>query len=247
MKINIERIKWLVIGLLAFALLLSANTCNQKKKQITQLELDKQQTDSIKNKLNQTIYTQEVLAVNDKQTIKDLTDSLFNLTKAQDKRVKDVIAYYKGITKTEIKDVKIPYIDTPALKKWEDSVMERCSKVIEYYDANTISVPRTAKDSTKDYKIDLTIRQDSLVVDSIIIVDSQYIRFATIKGGFLKKDTYGKRHLFLKKKIEVQVLHTNKFIKVTGQNSAIYIPPKKARWLEKALLIGAGIFLGTKL
>ena len=43
------------------------------------------------------------------------------------------------------------------------------------------------------------------------------------------------------------MLHTNPIIKVTGQNSAIYIPPKKARWLEKTLLIGAGIFLGTKL
>lgn len=241
-------LKWIVIVLLGLYCILSTYRCNQRDGQITQLQLEKQTLDSMKNELGQVVLTQEAIVTNNKQAIKDLTDSLFNLTKAQERRIKDVIAYYKGITKTVIKEVKVPYIDTAYKKDWEDSVKRKCSQVIDFYERNYIKVPRTAKDTTHvDYQATLTAKMDGIYIDSLFIPDSQYIRFATIKGGILKKDASGKRHLFTKRSIQVQVIHTNKLITVTGQNSAIYIEPKKARILEKALLIGAGVFLGTKI
>ncbi len=241
-------LKWILIGVLSIALLWSFRTCNQKEKQISQLQLDKQTLDSMVNTLGQTIYTQQAIETNDKQAIKHLTDSIFNLTRKQDKKIKDAIAYYKETNKIQIKDKLVPYIDTVSRKKWEDSITKKCDTVINYYETNYIKVPMQAVDtSSKDYKVYLTVLKSGIKIDSLDISDSQYIRFVTIKGGILKKDASGKRHLFTKRSIQVQVLHTNSLIKVTGQNSAIYVEPKKGRWLEKALLIGTGILLGTQL
>jgi len=241
-------IKWILIIGLSLALLWSMRTCGEKNKQISQLELNKQTTDSLKNELGQTVLTQQSIITDNKQAIKDLTDSIFNLTKAQDKRIKDVIAYYSSQTKIEFKDKLVPYKDTVGRKKWEDSVLARqCSAVINYYESNYIKVPRTAVDSTPDYKATFTAEKQGIKINDLTILDSQYIRFVTIKGGILKKDASGKRHLFTKQSIQVQVLHTNKLLQTTGQNSAIYIAPKKGRWLEKAILIGGGIFLGLQL
>lgn len=239
--------KGVLIGILATLLLLSFKKCDDKSKQISQLKLDNQTLDSMKNERGEVILTQETIITNNRQAIKNLTDSIFALTKAQDRRIKDVIAYYKGITNTVIKEVEVPYIDTIINKRWADSVEERCSKVIEYYEANSVFVPKQAKDSTNLYSVDLTVGLNGVLINKIEVPDSQYIRFATIKGGFLKKDASGKRKFFAKRTIQAQVKHTNPLIQVVGQNSAIYIPPKKARWLEKALLIGGGILLGTKL
>lgn len=239
--------KLIVIVILAGFLVTSIVTCNKRDGQISQMQLDKQTTDSIVNQYGQTILTQEAIVTNNKQAIKDLTDSIFGLTRAQDRRIKDVIAYYKGITNTIIREVQVPYIDTASMVDWADSVRKNCSKVIEYYEANSIFVPKQAKDSTKDYSADLTAGLHGITINKLEIPDSQYIRFVTIKGGFLKRDASNKLHLFTKKSIQVQVLHTNKLIQVTGQNSAIYIAPKRARILEKVILIGGGIFLGTKL
>lgn len=244
MKITIERI---VIIILIAVLALSTFKCGEYKEKFNAKALENQLLDSMVNAKNQIIYTQESVITSDREGFKAYVDSMMNYTKKQERRIKDVLAYIQSITKTEIKEVEVPYLDTLFMKQWEDSVKERCSKVIEYYEANMMPVPRDATDSTKDYKIDITVTRDNLLVNSIQIPDTQHISFNIIKGGFLKKDTYGKRHLFLGKRIEANVLHTNPLIKVVGQKSAVYIPPKKARWLEKTLLIGAGIFLGTKL
>lgn len=249
MNIKLPKIDWklIVIIVLSGFLVASISTCNKRDGEISQLQLDKQTTDSIVNAYGQTILTQEAIVTNNKQAIKDLTDSIFRLTRAQDRRIKDVIAYYKGITNTVIKEVQVPYIDTTSMVEWADSIKQNCAKVIEYYEANSIFVPKQAKDSTPNYTADMTAGLNGITINRLEIPDSQYIRFVTIKGGLLKKDASGKRKLLARKTIQVQVLHTNPLIQVTGQNSAIYVPPKKARWLEKAILIGGGIILGTKL
>ena len=245
-KLKID-LKWVIIILLSIALLWSMRTCNNRDGQISQLQLEKQTTDSIVNKYGQTILTQEAIVTNNEMAIKQLTDSIFNLTKAQDRKIKDVIAYYTSTSKIIVKDKLVPYIDAQARKQWEDSVNRVCRNVIDYYEANTIGVPRTATDSTTDYKATFTAKANGIYIDSLIIPDNQYIRFVIFKGGVLKKDASGKKHLFTKRSVQVQVLHTNKLLQVTGQNSAIYIPTKKANILAKALLIGGGIFIGTKL
>lgn len=250
MKLSKIDLKWVAIVILGGMLLFSLAKCNNYKTKNVALELKNQKLDSIVNKYGQTIITQEAVVIRNQDEmnqLKHITDSLFNLTDRQANRIKDVIAYYKGITRTVIKDKLVPYKDTVGRKQWEDSINKKCNEVIDFYEKNYISIPRTALDSTKEYKANFTAKVDGIYINSLNIPDSQYIRFNIMKGGFLKKDTYGKRHFILSKRVEVQVLHTNKLIYVIGQNSAIYTPQKKARWLEKAILIGGGIFLGTQL
>lgn len=243
-------IKIIIIGVLIGVLAFSSFKCGQYKEKFSSELLKNQQLDSVNNALGQKIYTQEVIITSDREGFKRYTDSMFNLTKRQEKRIKDVISYYQSILKAEIREVEVPYVDTLAMKKWADSVEQRCSDVIVYYEANMMPVPRDAIDSTKDYKIDVTVTRDNLLVNSIQLIDTQHIRFVTLKGGILKKDTYGKRHLFLKKKIEAQVLHTNPLITVLGQQSAQYEPPKKSfisKLLVEAIKAGTFIIIGSQL
>lgn len=195
--------------------------------------------------MGQVITVQETIVTNNKEEIGRLTDDIFNLKKKNEKQIKDIVAYYKGIINTALKNIDVPYIDTnntfPELK---DSA---CTIVLEYYKANTVSVPRSVRDSTKDYKAYMTVTKNGVTINDLEIPDSQYVRFVNLKGGLLKKDQQGKRHLFTKQSVQVQVLHTSPFIKVTGGNSVIYQAKKKGRWLEKGLLIGLGVFLGSKL
>lgn len=245
MKKNKETI---LVILLSLSLLFSVFTCHnravdadRKGVQITQLQLDSQKSKEVINSLGQKISVQDVIITNDRATIKAISDSSFNLRKNEEKKISEVIAYYKGITKTTIKEVKVPYIDTIKQKSWEDSIAKQCAMVIDYYEANSIAVPRDAKDSTENYYIDLTTTKSGIIVNNLSIPDSQYLRFVEKKRNIWQFITFQKR------KIEVQVRHTNPLIQVTGQNSIIYIPKGKTRWLERALLVGVGIYLGIKL
>lgn len=204
-----------------------------------------QKIDSIKNELAQTVIVQETIVTNSKEEIGRLTDDIFNLKKKNERQIKEVVAYYKGIINTTLKDIDVPYVDT--IDTFPDLKDAECEVALEYYKANTVPVPRTVRDSTKDYKVDMTVTKAGVRINNLEIPDSQYVRFVNLKGGFLKKDQQGKRHLFLKQSVQVQVLHTSPFIKVTGGNSVIYQAKKKGRWLEKGLLIGLGVFLGSKL
>jgi len=245
MKSNVKNIG---LGLLIVALLFSMLRTCAKSEQLGKLKADSfHQIDSIKNAYNQVVILKDVEIINSKDALKKATDSLFNLKVSQDKKIKEVIAYYKGKTKIVIDSVDVPYIDTAATKIWEDSVKAACSKVIEYYEANTIAVPKIAKDSTKNYKADLTATLSGITINNLELNDEQAIRWVVYKGGLFKKDIIGKRHLWLKKKLGVQVIHTNPYIKVVGAESAIYQAPKKPRILEKILFTGIGIYLGTKL
>lgn len=238
----------IIIAILSIALIASIVTCNKRDNQmITQKQIENQKFDSLKNAHNQYVITQEVIETNNKQSIKLLSDSNFNLRKDQDRKIKDAIAYYKGITKTIIKEVDVPYVDSIALNNFSDSLKQKCAEVINYYESNTITIPKVAEDSTANYQVKLTIKQDKVTINNLTIPDSQYIRFVTLKGGLLRKDASGKRHLFTKQSIQVQVLHTNPLVHVTGQNSAIYVAPKKPRLLLKGLILGAGFILGKNL
>lgn len=246
--INTKTILWATIAVLALALIFSAATCSHYKSKNVALALENQKLDSIVNKYGQIITIQEAVVIrtnDEKEQLKAITDSLFNLTSKQQKQIKDVIAFYKGVTNTIIRDKLVPYKDTTGRKQWQDSLRKQCQQVIDYYEDNYISVPKQATDSTEHFSAVLTVSKEGVTINNLSIPDSQYIRFNVMKGGLFKKDTYGKRHIILNKRIQVQVLHTNPLVHVTGQQSAIYIPPKKARWLEKALLIGAGIGIKT--
>lgn len=240
----------LIVGLVI--LVLSMRGCykgqlTEKQSVVDSLSLANQTLQKTVNQRGQTITQQDVIITDHQAEIEDLTKSIFDLKKKQERQIKNVIAYYKGITATKLDSIPVPFVDTAVMKQWSDSVQKACSDVIAYYEANTITVPRNAKVETKDYAADFTVTQREVNINSLVVLDSQYLRFVTLKGGFMKRDQEGKRHLFLKRSVQVQVLHTSPYVLVTGGNSAIYKPKPKKNLVGKAILLGIGVFLGTKL
>ena len=250
MKLTIERV---VIILLGIGLLISIGTCKYGKDRLrTQhdseiISLKAQYADSIKNKEGEIVAIQEAFKVSTEKSLKDYTDTIFNLKKKQERQIKDVVSYYKATTVTGIHNVMIPYKDTTGFKKFSDSVTKACADVIKYYNANAVKVPMDISDSTKDYILKGSIDLKGLKINSLELIDDEHVRVVVLKGGFLKKDQQGKRHLFTKRSLQVQVLHSNQLIKVKNISSITYVAPKKHQLLWKTIILGAGIYLGSKL
>lgn len=240
---------WISIAIIAILLFLTLLvTCNHNKKvnEINELTLKYQKLDSVKNQLNQTVYTQEVIITGSQNYIKDLSKENFNLKDSYEKKIKEIHFYYRNKTNLVIKEVEVPYLDTVKTKRFADSVEKKCKEVIDYYRDSTVQIGTKAAVDSPHYKIDLTVEKSSIKVDSITMVDSQYIRLVELKGGFLKKDFYGKRKLFLKKSLQIQVLHTNPHFQIQGQNSVIYKKAEK-KVLRTLLTVGVGILVGTQI
>lgn len=250
-NINSKIVKNFLVGTAAVLLLaFLIHGCiknNNLKDELSRVKLENQVIKTVANVNGQLVTMSQTEVTASKKALKEATDSIFNLSKKYEKKIKDVHAYYRQNSSVVIKEVEVPYIDTASVKHWEDSIKRQCAAVIDYYEDSTVKVPKTAEYVSDSLYAKLTATKYNITIDSLSIVDTQHIRLVTLKGGFLKKDQSGKRRLFLKKSFQVQVLHTNPLIKVTGQSSAIYISPKKPNWFGKALLIGGGIFIGTKL
>jgi hypothetical protein len=248
---SLLNVKNLIIAGLVIAIILTIfRGCHDAKlrnAEVTTLQLEKQRLDSIVNTRNQLIVQQEAIITNNPKALKHLTDSFFALNQQDERKISSVIAYYKSILKAGVDSVAVPYVDTIAQHKFADSVSQECAQVIDYYEHNYISVPRTAEDSTADYLIKIDIRRDSAALTFRLTPDTQQIRFAVFKGGLLKKDIYGKRHFWLKRRVVAQVLHSNKKFEIIGQNSAVYEPKNPPKLLGAAVLVGLGVLLGTQL
>lgn len=240
-------IKNIIIGALAIAFILGFITTCNKDKEIASLKFENGRLDSMRNAANQLVVTQRVELLKTKaeqEQLKAYSDSVFNLTKKQERKIKDVIAFYQAKTNIKIVDKLVPYLDTVKQKEWEDSVKLACQNVIDYYEANTIGVPDSAKVEDTTIYASLIVKKDGVEIDSLSIPDVQSLRFVTLKGGFLKKDQEGKRHLFLKKSLQVQVLHSSPYLEHISSQTYLYQEKKKAKLLPKLILIGAGIIIG---
>lgn len=223
------------IGILVLLLL---NTCRLNRKitsqssKITEQQLANQKLDSIVNKQKQVIYEQDVIITDNQSVIAALTDTIFNLKEKDAKNIK-TIAYYQGRTKTVIRDIKIPYLDSAKMKQFSDSLIAHCQEVIDYIQDSTVKIGTVAKDSTPNYSIQQTVMVDGIRIDNLTIPDTLNLRFIQHKGG-----------LFRKAKIEVQYFHTNPLVKTTGSNSVMYIPKKKSFFTRVILPVAVGVGAG---
>lgn len=228
----------IIVALLVIAAL-SLKTCKvtrdyaNQTSQLDSLTLANQGLEKIVNQQGDTINRQEVIIVNSTNQLNKLTDSIFDL-KRKDRKNRETIAYYKGISKVEVK-VNVPYKDTLAMKKFGDSLAIQCSTVIKYMRDSMITVPRTASVSNDTLSAKLTVSKEGVKIDSLSMVDTLNLRFVEHRG-FLKRPV-----------IELQYMHSNPLFKTEKATSVFYKPKKKSNFLPKALLIAAGIFIGTKL
>lgn len=245
MKINID-IKVLVIIVLLLVILFGG--CWGKRKydqQYTEnikLSLSNQNLTQSVNSRDQIITQQQVLLTENSQKLKSMTDSIFALKRAQEKKIKEVIAYYSERTSVKVDTVFIPYIteEDTTYKELPPKFNPKAGKIAivpgSDLSDSTIKVPQRALLDTSGLHIDMAILKKGVRLNSFLMTDTQYIRVVELKHGWFKPRT-----------LEIQTLHTNKALTVTGQNSVIYKPKKKSGWVLKVAILGAGIFLGTKL
>lgn len=219
-----------IAAILGILLFIQTNNYKGAKDQITQLDLDNQTLRTLVNQRGDTIYTQKSLITSSREAINNLTDSIF-LLKRKDSKNQQTIAYYKGVTKIEVRNVSIPYMDTLSMKRFSDSVENSCAEVITYMRDSTISVPQRLSVSTQNAFLEADVTKSGLYIDSLSIPDTLQLRFVE-RGGFLKRKT-----------IEVQYLHSNKYIHSLSTNSVVY-SPKKSLLTRVILPVAIGIGVG---
>lgn len=245
----------IIIGLII--LLMQVDSCRNRDFQAQQNKIDSltlanQKLVQDTNRLGQMVQKQLVITTSDQEAIKTLTLSLFNLMRADEKRIKQVDALIQIASKTGVREVEIPYVDLDKQKKFSDSVEKACADVIAFYRKNAVELTDTTKsgeiskhvviDSTQDkfFQFDADVLKNRFKINSINFPDSQRIAVVETKGGLFKRDINGKVKIFKRKSLEIRVLHTNPYIKVTGMSSVIYKPKVGGRWLERLIMAGIG-------
>lgn len=246
-----------VVGLIVlFVFVKKCNDTLVTSKQLTidSLAIANQLLEKIKNRQGEVIAVQTAYIVNTQAEIKELSAEKFDLKNKNERLVKKVLAFSSQVVDTKLDSIDIPYIDTFERTRFSDSIEKACSKVIQYMEARMITVPRTARDSTEEYVADLTATLSGIRINKISIPDSVYHRIIEKRGGFLRKVQIKKGDevkevlkFYVPKTIEFQTFHTNKKVEIKGQTSIFYVPHKRAKILEKLILIGGGLYIGTRL
>lgn len=226
-------IPWaIIIGLLIF--LGTLDTCRNRDFQAQENRLDSvtlanQQLTQEKNRLGQIVSTQPVIITADQEELKKITAKNFQLMSQLEKRIKQVNTLIQEKSITGVEDMYIPYED----KQPFDSSDNPCPP-------HMIATPKDIKlDTDSNFRFSGTILKDGFKINSIQFPDSQRIAVIETKGGFFKRDINGKRKFFRRKSLEIQVVHTNPYVKTIGLSSVIYQPKVKGRWLERFFIAGA--------
>ncbi len=243
-----ERFIWIgIILLLLFGLWFVDNRRNKEfegqRNQLDSVTLANQRLIQDTNRLGQEVSKQQVITTQNQEALKEFTAKVFNLEKNDANRIKQINALIQIKSRTHVDTTTILYRDGVAEQHFADSIQKICKDVIDFYSSMTVMVPKNVQiteEENKDFQFDGTILKDRFVINSVNLPDSQRIAIIETKGGLFKKDITGKRKFYTPKKLEIQVLHTNKYIKVEGMSSVIYQPKVKGRWLERAIIFAAG-------
>jgi major membrane immunogen (membrane-anchored lipoprotein) len=220
--------------IIVFMLLKSCNDDGRYK----ELNLKYEEASKAKDSLGRTITVKDAEIVNNQQSMQDLRAKLFETTEKYNKKVKEVKALIAQGTEVVIKDRDVPYLDSAKMKQWEDSVAALCGEVIHYYEDSTVKIGSNAKDSTAYYKIDATIGKNSLKINEIKFIDSQYVSVTEFKGGFFKRNTKGKLRFYEPRRTKVEIKHTNPHFENKNIDAFFY---KKKRTFDTHSFLGGGV------
>jgi hypothetical protein len=232
MEINYKQ---LAILSLVFVILFSLyKGCTDKKydklkSEFSLVQLDNQKLDSIRNEQGKTIYTQQVVILENQKVLNDYTDSIFDLKRKHERKVKDVIAYYKNTTLTRVDSFWVYEVDSIPYPIYITDNFVRDSM---------ITVPRTYKVENPYFNFNGTVKKDGLMINSLSLPDTIQGRFVTRKGGFLKSET-----------IEYQYFNTNPYVKQQNANSVTYKEKGKfwRKVKEAAIYMGIGFLIHSSL
>lgn len=206
---------------------------------IDSLTLANQTSVSFINKQNEVITQQKVLITESQSSIKKYTDSIFNLKKSEQRKVKEVIAFYSEKLKAALADtvyIEYFYGDDSSAQEYTFEESD-CEEYIRNAIVGKISVPKSVLlDSVGVFKIDATILEKGLRINKLEIPDTLSLRVIENKTGLFKPRT-----------LDVQAKHSNPMFTKIDQTSILYKPKPKGKWVVRALILGLGIYLGSKL
>jgi len=238
-----KKLDSILLVLLAISVLfLTARSCNLDKEN-QELTLKYENASKIKDSLGKAIYVKDVEIVSNQQSMEDLRAKLFETTEKYNKKVKEVKALIAKGTEVVVKDKPVPYIDTPKMKMWEDSVLSNCRDVIRYYEENTVAVGTLAKDSNQHYLIDMTVEKNNIKLNTIKFVDSQYVALTEMKGGMFKRNTKGKLKFYVPSRVKVEIKHTNPYFENKNIDAFFYESKSKNNYGRGIIHGAAGGFL----
>lgn len=239
--------KWSTFFNLLFGIIILSAifyTCEQDKqkkrleennKQLT-YQLDSAYTVMTRNAIE--LKVKDIQVTESQEQMKKLREELFQTTDKYNKKVKEVKALIIELGKVQIDTQFVPYTDTVKFKKWNDSIMANCRSVVQYYEDSTVLVGTKSSKTTEWYSITATIQKDGILIDSLLLPDSQYISITEFKGGFFKKNTKGKRKFYEPRKTKIEIKHTNPYFKTTGLDG-FFFKKKPTKTYGNDLIHGA--------
>jgi hypothetical protein len=223
---------------LAVLFLLSLFTCNRKAGALADLRLDldsvARQARQFENEKGQVITENQVLKAESSRQLKELTDTIFNLKKLDEKRVKTINSYARIIQEYSSGPKFAPFIEDAGdftTLAGKDST-PTAGPDPRARDSNYVRVPKPFLywDSTTQFSGRIT--RAGVWLDSIRVQNTVHFREVTEKTGFLN----------MGRKSTIQVLNSNPDIKTLGV-TAVRIP-NRPNWWQKWGKLAAGAILG---
>lgn len=247
-----ERFIWIGIVLLLIGGLLYIDyTRRNNYVETSQLDSLKQELIVVENKLGQQVARQNVVFADSQKELKDKTKEIFQLKDKDQKNIKRINALIQARTTVVIeKPVLAKYLDTVGMRRFSDSVEAVCADVIRFYrdSARIIGASFEINKEQDPYlQLEGKIQKEGIEIASVNLPDTMSISLEEMKSGLFRRGIDGKIRFWTPKKMTVSVLHSNPYLITNSMTSIVNNPKVKGRWLERLLLVGTGIFLGSQL
>lgn len=159
-----------------------------------------------------------------KMDLKKYSDSLFNLTKKDSRKIKTVYSVTQVDQEATIREKFLPYAVHDTVK-------------IDSLPPDLVKVPQPFYYQDSVFAVEGTVKKDGVMIDSMKVFNSVYLRITEQKKGFLG----------LKRETRAQVKNTNPAIITTGLTN-FEVKPKKTffqKWYAPIITAGTGFLIRT--
>lgn len=219
---------------LAVLFLLSLFTCNRNAGALADLRLDldsvARQARQFENEKGQVITENQVLKAESSRQLKSLTDTIFNLKKQDEKRVKTINSYARIIQEYNSGPKFAPFIEDAG--DFTTLAPKDSTPTAGPRDSNYIRVPKPFMYWDSLTSIRGRVTRVGVWLDSIKVQNTVHFRTLEEKAGFLN----------MGRKSTIQVLNSNPAITTVGV-TMIQVP-SRPNWWQKWGKLAAGAILG---
>lgn len=205
--------------------LLSLFTCNRQRGAVADLRLDldsvARKARQFENEKGQIITENQVLKAESSRQLKELTDTIFNLKKRDEKRVKTINSYARIIQEYNSGPKFAPFIEDAGdfTKLAGTDSTQTAGPAPGPRDSNYIRVPKPFMYWDSLTTIRGRVTRVGVWLDSMKVQNTVHFRTLTEKTGFLN----------LGRKSTIQVLNSNPAISTVGVTS-VQIPTGPSWW-----------------